>query len=227
MKWEDACFFSPFFQESSFVLSWHVGCRTPRVGKIACAPLAASVRISFQETQLETSVLLSCSFLVCLLIIPVCAWTVKPSLAILYEFFCCHLLDTQNCERRKLVGLNHSSCVSAVGRKIFSISANTWLCCCSQWGGRRIESRRLLADGWKCRSQNDKANPRAQVLVSLKWREMSGRQPARMSLTWGWQGGSKLGKSVVQWSVDSLWVSGWIVRSKLFYNLLWRVGTEQ
>lgn len=86
MKWEDACFFSPFFQESSFVLSWHVGCRTPRVGKIACAPLAASVRISFQETQLETSVLLSCSFLVCLLIIPVCAWTVKPSLAILWVF---------------------------------------------------------------------------------------------------------------------------------------------
>lgn len=41
-----------------------------------------------------------------------------------------------------------------------------------------MESRRLLADGWKCRSLNDKANPSAQVLVSLKRREMSGRHQA-------------------------------------------------
>lgn len=106
------------------MLSYHVGCRTAWVGNMTCAPLAASVPISFQETWLKPFVLLSCSFLVSSKI-SVCAWSVKPSLADLHEFFCSHLLGTQNCERNELVDLNQSSCVSVVGRKIFSVSANT------------------------------------------------------------------------------------------------------
>lgn len=77
------------------MLSYYVGCRTAWVGKTTHASLAASVPISFQETQFEPFVLLSCSFLVSSKR-SVCAWSMKFSLAILHRIF---LLPSARCTK--------------------------------------------------------------------------------------------------------------------------------